>query len=168
MSRVHASDTEWFKVAAAGVARGLFELVPEQAIFCDDRGHKILSGAMAVAKDKDLGGGRIEHRQRFVSILVPLNSYLRRLPGDSSLLPNVTRMSLVALEEGEVLVLDSEDMTSAFNLFRMPACWRKAFTFSRQVPGSVVPGGVGIRTTPWGGSVLWTSCSASPATSCSR
>ena len=135
MSRVHASDTEWFKVAAAGLARGLFELVPEQAIFYDDQGRKILSGAMAVAKDKDPGGGRTERRQRFISILVPLNSYFR----DFSLLPNVTRMSL--LEEEEVLELDSEDTTSAFHLFRMPACWTAAPTFSRQVPGSVVPGG---------------------------
>ena len=100
VSRVHASDTEWFKVAAGGLARGLFELVPEHAVFCDDHGRKILSGAMAVAKDKDLGGGRIEYRQRFISILVPLNSYLRRLRGDSSLLPKVIRMSLVTLEEG--------------------------------------------------------------------
>ena len=129
---------------------------------------------MAVAKDKDRGGGRIERGQRFISVLVPLDSYFRRLR-DSSLLPIVTRVSLVTLEEGEVLELDSEDMTSAFNLFRMPACWTGAFTVSRQVPGSVVVGGdsnrlvwVGMRTVPMGGSALWTSYSASPATSCSR
>ena len=141
MSRVHVSDSEWFNVAAAGLTRELFESVFEQANFCDDHGRKILSGAVTIAKDKDFGGGRIERRQRFISTLVPLNSYLRRLWGDSSLLPNVTRTSLVTLEEGEVLELDSEDMTSAFNfnLFRIPACWTGAFTFSRQVPGSVVP-----------------------------
>ena len=60
-----------------------------------------------------------------------------RLQGDSSLLPNVTRMSLVTLEERQMLKLDSKDMTSAFNLFCMPACWTGAFTFSRHVPGSV-------------------------------
>ena len=109
VSRVHASDTELFNVAAAGLARGLFEPVLEQAIFCDDHGRKILSGSDS---DKDLGGGRIERRERFISILVPLNSYLPRLGGDSPLLPNVTRMSLVTLEQGEVLELDSEDMTS--------------------------------------------------------
>ena len=142
-----------FNVAAAGLARELFEPVLEQAIFCDDHDRKIFSGAVTVAKDKDFGGGRIKRRQRVISTLVPLNSYLRRLWDDSSLLPNVSRMLLVTLEKGEVLELDSEDVTSAFNLFRTPACWTGAFTFSRQVPGSVVPWGdsnrlvgVGIRT----------------------
>ena len=32
-------------------------------------------------------------------------------------------------------------MVSAFNLFRMPVPWRGAFTYAKQVPASVCPGG---------------------------
>ncbi|CAK0803465.1 unnamed protein product [Prorocentrum cordatum] len=57
--------------------------------------------------------------------------------------------------------IDSEDMESCFNLFRMPPCWLGVFTFAKQVPRSVVGGPatefmyVGVRTVPmdWIGAV---------------
>ena len=91
------------------------------------------------------------------SNLVPMNSYLRRLRGDSGLLPSVGRLGLIQLEADETLEIDSEDMVSAFNLFRMPAPWRGAFTNAKQVPASVCPGGdpntmvyLAITTVPMG------------------
>ena len=58
-------------------------------------------------------------------------SHFRRLWGDSSLLPTVSRLGLIVLDEGETLEIDSEDMESAFNLFRMPSV-RKSFSLYRK------------------------------------
>ena len=67
----------------------------------------------------------------FVYNLVPMSSYFRRLRGDSSLL----RLGLLVLDEGEKFEIDSEDIKSAFNLFRKPT-WKNFFVFVR-VPCAV-------------------------------
>lgn len=65
-------------------------------------------------------------------------------------------VGLVELRPGEDLWIDSEDMESCFNLFRMPKAWRGMFAFSKKVPRSVVgdpPGEsmyVAIQTMPMG------------------
>ena len=156
-SEVKASDEEWFKIVSAGLKLGLMAKVEEDAIFRDQSGELILNGAMGVAKVKQLGDGSTVHLQRFITNLVPMNSYLRRLRGDSSLLPPVGRLGLIHLSDDEALELDSEDMESAFNLFRMPVAWRGAFAYSKPVPESACPGGdphkrmyVAITTVPMG------------------
>ena len=60
--------------------------------------------------------------------------------GDALELPYVNQLSLVLLDPGEVLVTDSEDMQSCFNLFEMPAAWNRYFAFSKQVPASAFGG----------------------------
>ena len=69
---------------------------------------------------------------------------------------------LVVLDEGETLEIDSEDVESTFNLFRMPPVWKSFFAFAKKVPCSVFPGGdpqkwvnVAITTVPvgWVGAV---------------
>ena len=47
----------------------------------------ILNGAMGVKKLKEHADGTVTQLQRFITNLVPMNSYLRRLRGDSGLLP---------------------------------------------------------------------------------
>ena len=51
--------------------------------------------------------------QRFISNLVLMNAYFRRLRGDSSLLPPMSRLGLIVLDEGETLEIDSEDVSSS-------------------------------------------------------
>ena len=72
-------------------------------------------------------------------------------------MPPVSRLGLIVLDEGETLEIDSEDMESAFNLFRMPPVWKSFFAFAKKVPCSVYPGGdpkkwvyVAITTVPTG------------------
>ena len=67
---------------------------------------------------------------RCISNLVPMSAYLRRLRSDSSLLPSVSRLGLIVLVEGETLGFNSEDMESAFNLFRMPPTCRSFLAFA--------------------------------------
>jgi hypothetical protein len=43
---------------------------------------------------------------------------------------------LVLLEDNEVLTIDSEDVQSCFNLFKMPAAWAGFFAFEKRVPAS--------------------------------
>ena len=120
-------------------------------------GQKVLNGAMAVAKRKRHEDGTETILQRFITNLIPTNSYLRRLRGDTDSLPRVGRLSLITLQDHEQLEVDSEDMVSAFNLFAVPEQWRGAFVFEKRVPGSVVAGGdpnvliyVSIGTVPMG------------------
>ena len=68
-----------------------------------------------------------------------MNAYFRRLRGDSSLLPLVSRLGLIVLDEGGTLEIDSEDMESAFNLFRMPPVWKSFFAVAKKSPLLSVP-----------------------------
>jgi len=58
-------------------------------------------------------------------------------------------------EEGQVII-DSEDMASAFNLFKMPEGWRGMFVYEKKVPARVLGGDsdepvfVALRTIPMG------------------
>ena len=158
---VMASDGEWYKLAVVGIERGLFAVIDERDIMRDMDGALILNEAMGVKKLKEHADGTVTQLQRFITNLVPMNSYLRRLRGDSGLLPSVGRLGLIQLEADETLEIDSEDMVSAINLFRMPVAWRGAFTYAKQVPASVCPGGdpntkvyLAITTVPMG----WVGC----------
>ena len=58
-------------------------------VFKDSNGKPVLNGAMGVDKFKVVEGKTVE-LLRFICILVPMNSYLRKLRGDSNLLPFLT------------------------------------------------------------------------------
>ena len=87
---------------------------------------------MGVSKLMRLPDGSTVELQCFISNLVIMNAYFRRLRGDSSLLPPVSRLGLIVLDEGETLENDSEDMESAFILFRMPPVWKSFFAFAKK------------------------------------
>ena len=65
--------------------------------------------------------------QRFIS-------NLEALPGDQDFLHYVAQLGLLLLEEGQVLLVESEDLTSAFNLFDV---WLPYFRYSMKVPGHI-------------------------------
>eukprot|EP00435_Cladocopium_sp_Y103_P025945 s2220_g6.t1 len=111
----------------------------------------VLNGAGAVPKAK---GDRV--LQRFISIFVPLNSVSRKIEGYEATLPYVGQVSLSLIPNECEMVVDSEDMTSAFNLFRMPAGWRGLFVYEKTVPARCIgldgdaPTYVALRTVPMG------------------
>ena len=156
-ANVHSSPQEWPRIVKKRIQLGMFHPIHESRIFRDHNGQKVLNGAMAVAKRKRHEDGTETILQRFITNLIPTNSYLRRLRGDADSLPRVGRLSLITLQDHEQLEVDSEDMVSAFNLFAVPEQWRGAFVFEKRVPGSVVAGGdpnvliyVSIGTVPMG------------------
>ena len=180
-SRVHATDAEWYRLVKEGLKRGIFEEVAEDKIFRNQHGEMVLNGAMGVDKFKKTEAG-VSHLLRFICIFVPANAYLRSLRGDAHALPYLGQLGLWLLEDDEVILTDSEDMESCFNLFAMPSCWLGLFAFEKEVPRSVVGGPpnemmrVAMRTVPmgWVGAVdlmqamarrlVFKTCSVDPKT----
>ena len=135
-SKVHASDGEWYSLIKEGFARGIFGEVSFDKVFKDSNGKPVLNGAMGVDKFKVVDGKTVE-LLRFICILVPINSYLRKLKGDSNLLPFLPQMTL---ERHGVLLTESEDTMSCFNLFKMLDSWAGYFTFEKPVSKSAFGG----------------------------
>ena len=102
----------------------------------DSQGHLITNGAGAVEKRKVINGREVI-MQRFISNFVPINEYLEALPGDQVFLPYVAQLGLLLLEEGGTLLIESDDLTSAFNLFRMPDAWLPYF-YAKKVSGHIL------------------------------
>ena len=60
--------------------------------------------------------GRTVEAQGFISILCPMSDAMRLLPGAQDTLLYIGQMTGVMAEKDSYLVLDSEDLESAFNL----------------------------------------------------
>ena len=138
-SRVRATDKECELIVEAAVARGMMRMVPEDELLRDSKGRPVPNGAGGVKKVKRIGGE--DHRlQRFISILVPSNSYQAHMPGDDVHLPYLGQVSLMEVDEDEDVLVDSEDLTSCFNLFRLPPKWSGFAAFSKRVSARLFGG----------------------------
>ena len=146
-SRVRASDEEWSKIVAAGAARGLMVGIAPEEVFRTTDGHPVLNGAGAVKKLKSVGG-ETKELQRFISNLIPSNLFQNRLDGDDRLLPYLGQLTLLEQGPEEEWLVDSEDFTSCFNLFRLPPCWRKYMAFGKEVDASIFGGPPGKKVFP--------------------
>ena len=150
-SYVRANDSTWNKLVGEGYNRGLFQMCPESEVLRSPSVDLVLNGAGAVPKMK--GGVK---KQRFISIFCPLNAVSKKIEGAESTLPYVGQISLLEVPEEGQVIIDSEDMASAFNLFRMPEGWRGMFVYEKKVPARVLGGDsdepvfVALRTIPMG------------------
>ena len=150
-SYVRATDEVWNALVTEGFKRGLFQACPEEEILTGPNGEKVLNGAGAVPKEKH--GKQL---QRFISIFCPLNEVSIKVQGDESTLPYVGQVLLLNVPREHEVLIDSEDMESAFNLFLMPEGFRGLFCYEKQVPGTCIglettaPTWVSLRTVPMG------------------
>ena len=87
-SRVHATAEEWNKIVAEGFKRGMFAYVPEDQVFVNEKGEKVVNGAMGVDKVKVIDGVE-KDCLRFISVFCPINDYMADIPGDDDKLPYV-------------------------------------------------------------------------------
>eukprot|EP00435_Cladocopium_sp_Y103_P071663 s228_g38.t1 len=155
ISRVRATDEEWETIVRAGVERGMMCQVSPEQLFRDQNGVPILNGAGAVKKVKVIGGEE-KTLQRFISILVPSNTYQAHMVADDAHLPYLGQMAMLEIDTDEEVLIDSEDLVSCFNLFRLPPQWAGYCAFSKQVKSSVFGGSpsdlsyVGMRVVPMG------------------
>ena len=80
----------------------------------------------------------------------------KKIEGSEGTLPYVGQISLLQIPDESEVVIDSEDMASAFNLFEMPPGWRGLFVYEKKVPAHVLglpgsePTWVALRTIPMG------------------
>lgn len=123
----------------------MFEPIEENEIFTNQFGEKVLCGAMGVDKIKELEGKVLE-LLRFICILTPMNCYTRKFDGDSWSLPQAFLLCSLILGPDEVMIADSEDLESCFNLFFLPKAWRTFFVFSKQVSKAAFGGPPGEKT----------------------
>ena len=150
-SYVRADDETWTALVKEGLARGLFQVCPEDEILTSPSGQKILNGAGGVPKVKGT-----EMKQRFISIFCPLNAVSKKLEGSEDTLPYVGQVGLVSVPQEAEILVDSEDMASAFNLFKMPEGWRGLFVYEKTVKAAdvgVAGGGrvyISLNTIPMG------------------
>ena len=121
-SIVRATDSEWEKICTEGYKRGLFCMVDDADVPKDRSGHLVVNGAGGVTKVKTINGKEVT-LQRFISVLIPTNEMMMELPGAQDTLPYVGQLTALHLAPDEDLYLESEDLQSAFNLFRVPPCW---------------------------------------------
>ena len=111
----------------------------EDKLFRAKCGTPITAGAMGVDKLKEIGGIPIL-LLRFICILCPLNAYLRKLAGDSWLLPQAALLNNLILNDGEFLLENGEDLQYAFNLFYVPSAWIGLFAFEKKVSRAIFGG----------------------------
>eukprot|EP00435_Cladocopium_sp_Y103_P059381 s905_g21.t1 len=101
-------------------------------------------------------GGEEKSLQRFISILVPSNTYQAHMVADDAHLPYLGQMAMLEVDEDEEMLVDSEDLVSCFNLFRLPRKWAGFCTFAKKVRSSIFGGPpdemsyVGLRVVPMG------------------
>eukprot|EP00435_Cladocopium_sp_Y103_P066076 s738_g28.t1 len=75
---------------------------------------------------------------------------------DDAHLPYLGQMSMMEVDVDEQVLIDSEDLVSCFNLFRLPRKWAGMCTFSKKVRASVFGGAademayVGLQVVPMG------------------
>ena len=122
-----------------GYERGMMRMVHPDDVFRDLEGRPIVNGAGGVKKVKKIGGEEKE-LQRFISILVPSNTYQKNMPGDDDHLPYLGQMAMMEVDIDEDVLIDSEDLTSCFNLFRVPPKWSAYFAFAKKVNADIFGG----------------------------
>jgi hypothetical protein len=147
-ARVQASVEDWQLLVFYGWTRGIFEAIPESKILKSASGQLVLNGAAAVPKLTWQDGKEIPS-QRFISNLVPSNEFMAADldgAGDAAALPFVTRLLGAMVPDDHCLVVDSEDLKNAFNLFRVPESWRGMFACVMPVEGWCV-GRFDLKTT---------------------
>eukprot|EP00438_Fugacium_kawagutii_P031800 Skav221085 [mRNA] locus=scaffold6458:44336:48337:- [translate_table: standard] len=146
-SKVRASDEEWVKIVKAAHERGLMVPVTQEQVFRDVKGNPVVNGAGGVRKIKTVNGQQV-HLQRFISNLIPSNMYQERLDGDDRLLPYLGQFTLLEQGSDQEWLIDSEDFTSCFNLFRIPPCWHRYMAFGKLVDAEVFGGEPGQMVYP--------------------
>ena len=133
ISRVHADKEEWTRVVHAAYQRGMMEHIDDNDVF-RHQGEMVLNGAMAVDKWKKFDGKNVL-MQRFISIFTPINDFFGQVLSDDKDLPYIGQLTTMELEADDILLVDSEDFESCFNLFVLPPAWRCFFAYAATVPG---------------------------------
>lgn len=133
--RVMVQEGQWELLAAGLLERGIAEVMPLDRVY-HLNGQPVLNGLFAVGKGEFENGIKT---QRLIMNLTPVNALCRPLAGDVSTLPAISGMNGYLLEDGEVVLLSSEDIRCFFYLFSVPDAWKAYLGFNRMLPETLVP-----------------------------
>jgi len=135
-ARVWAEPGEFDKIVRRAVDLGVMGGVRRDKVF-HAGGNIVLNGAFGVEKVKH---GRI--MQRFIANLM-FNKYSDRFSSGSQTLGHPGFLTLVLLEEGEVLLMDEDDECNCFHLYELPQAWMSYFAFNHPMDGTAFGGEAG-------------------------
>ena len=132
--RVMVSEDSWEQVCSGLLAKGICELMPVRDLY-HIGDSPVLNGMFGVSKDEFVEGVEV---MRLIMNLIPVNKLCRNLGGDVATLPNWSGMGSYVLEDGQVLLMSSEDIRCFFYLFSVPDAWKRFLGFNKLVPASLV------------------------------
>ena len=133
--RVMVGDEHWDLVCEKLVSYNICTILPLDQLH-HVKGQPLLSGMFAVGKGDFIGSMEVH---RIIMNLIPLNQNCRSLHSDVVTLPGISGLAPYLLEEGEVVLLSSEDIRCFFYLFEVPSAWWRFLGFNKKVPGRLVP-----------------------------
>ena len=135
--RVMVADDSWEQICSGLLSHGVCVLIPKSQVY-HMRGRPLLNGLFGVSKDEFVDGWEV---YRLIMNMIPVNRLCRNLGGDISTLPSWAGMTPYLLEEGQVIVMSSEDIRCFFYLFEIPLEWRPFMAFGKEVPSCIAPAG---------------------------
>eukprot|EP00435_Cladocopium_sp_Y103_P058318 s757_g20.t1 len=132
--RVLVPPEAWEEFCCNLLQRGIFARVHEDDVY-RVQDTLLLNGLFGVSKQEYDGQWE---SLRIIMNMVPVNSVCRGIEGDVSTLPSWAGMSPLSLEEGEEMVVSSEDVRCFFYIFKVPCQWHRFLAFNRPLPPSLV------------------------------
>lgn len=133
--RVMVRDEHWDLVCEKLVSHNICTILPIDQLH-HVKNQPLLSGMFAVGKGDFVGSMEVH---RLIMNLIPLNQNCRALHSDVVTLPGISGLAPYLLEEGEVVLLSSEDIRCFFYLFEVPCAWWRFLGFNKKVPARLVP-----------------------------
>ena len=133
--KVVVPPEDWEVLAMNLVKRGVCSVIGGEEVF-RVQGKRLLNGLFGVSKQEFAGSVEVH---RLIMNLIPLNKIVRGVDGDIATLPAWSSMSPLFLDEGQELLVSSEDVRCFFYIFRTPPEWRKFMAFNRPLPRSMWP-----------------------------
>eukprot|EP00435_Cladocopium_sp_Y103_P010521 s2009_g2.t1 len=131
--RVMVPPDAWEEFCRNLLEKGIFSMIHEDDVY-RVKNTLLLNGLFGVSKQEYDGQWE---SMRIIMNMVPVNSVCRGIEGDVSTLPSWAGMSPLSLEEGEELVVSSEDVRCFFYIFKVPEAWHRFLAFNRPLPSNL-------------------------------
>jgi len=131
-AKVHISPHEALEYFQLLVERRICTWVADEDVLRVNN-QQVLNGMFAVGKNTFLSTG--EEVQRTIMNLIPTNACFSQVEGATGDLPSICQYLSLVLNRSEKLAMFQSDMSSAFYLFKLPACWAPNLAFNIAFPG---------------------------------
>lgn len=133
--QVMIPPSEWEEVARGLISKGICGVIGEDEVF-RVKGVPVLNGMFGVSKNEWCNNTEVH---RLIMNLIPINRLVRGVEGDVATLPGWSTLTPFFLDEGEQLVVSSEDIRCFFYIFKLPSHWKRYMAFNRPLPPSLCP-----------------------------